>query len=91
MENYNNYNQEKENKTTKNKKNKKTKVGTLGSIIELTKRLIADRPRLDKKKKIDKKDIIAVILTIICMLAIGAILWFVPFTHEFMKNFLFLK
>lgn len=25
------------------------------------------------------------------MLAIGAILWFVPFTHEFMKNFLFLK
>lgn len=65
------------------------KVGSLGSLIDLTKQLISSRPERKEKKEISKKDILAVGLTIIIVLIIGVILWFIPFTNGWMRELLF--
>ena len=36
-----------------------------------------------------KKDAIAIVLTIIVVLLIGVILWFIPFTNGWMRELLF--
>lgn len=65
------------------------KVGSLGSLIGLTKELFSNRPKTKEKKQITKIDIIALIITIIVVLIIGVILWFIPFTNGWMRELLF--
>ena len=65
------------------------KVGSLGSLIDLTKQLISNRPERKEKKEISQKDILAVALTIMIVLIIGVILWFIPFTNGWMRELLF--
>lgn len=71
----------------------KHKVGSLGAIIELTKQLIHDlaksKERREEIKDITKKDVIAIILTIIVIILIGFALWFIPFTNGWMRELLF--
>lgn len=80
----------------KKEQNQKQQVGSLGSIIELTKELLRDLTRgKDKRKKtkeakeITKTDVFAVVLTIIVVILIGVILWFIPFTNGWMRELLF--
>lgn len=90
---YENQTEPREEKTIKQKTTKTQKVGSLGAIIELTKELIHDLTRnKDKRKRVKevtKTDILAVILTIVVVVLIGVILWFIPFTNGWMREFLF--
>ena len=71
---------------------KKKKIGTFDSIVELTKdlfQLVRNKEKRQEIKEVTKKDIIAVALTIIVVIMIGIILWFIPFTNAWMRELLF--
>lgn len=79
-------------KNEDNKKEKRAEVGSFKAIIELTKELFKfrkDLPKRDEKRQITKIDIIAVILTIVIVVLIGVVLWFIPFTNGFMRELMF--
>ena len=70
-----------------NEKTKKHKVGTFSGMITLTKEVFKNRPKLKKEdKKVTKTDVFAVILTIVIIIAIGVILWFIPFTNGWIRE-----
>lgn len=71
------------------KQGKNQELGTFARIIELTKELIKNKPKRDELKEITKNDIIALILTIIAVIVIGMILWFIPITNGWMRELLF--
>lgn len=72
---------------------KKQKVGTLGSMIELTQELVHDltknRGKIKRSQEMRQKDLLAIGLTIIVVILIGIILWFIPFTNGWMRELLF--
>lgn len=72
-----------------NERMKKHKVGSFSGIIELCKELYKNKPKRDEMKEITKKDIIALILTIIVVVLIGIALWYIPFTNGWMRELLF--
>lgn len=90
-----NTNQNTQNKRPKQQNNqtqqvtKKPQIGTLDSAIELVKELYNDRPKRQEYKEMTKKDIIAILLTIVVVFAIGLILWAIPFTNGWMRELLF--
>lgn len=73
-------------------KMKKHKVGSFAGIIELTKQLIKDlkqsKTKREEIKEVTKKDVLAVGLTIITVIILGIILWFIPFTNGWMRELL---
>lgn len=70
-------------------KMKKHKVGSFGGIVELCKELYQNKPKRDEVKELTKKDFFAVVLTIVVVVLIGIILWFIPFTNGWMRELLF--
>ena len=83
--------------TSKNQKNnsqnqhvrKRSNVGTLFGIVELIKDLWANKPEKRERKKMNQTDWLAVGLTIVALIIIGIILWFIPFTNGWMRQLLF--
>ena len=78
----------KQTKTIYNK-SKKNKVGSLEGIIELVQELYKNKPKREEMKEMTKKDVTALLLTIVVVVLIGVILWFVPFTNAWMRELLF--
>ena len=81
-----------ENETNTNKaptETKQRKIGTLQGIIEVVKELYKNKPKRDEFKEVTKKDILALVLTIIIVILIGIALWFIPFTNGWMRELLF--
>ena len=72
-----------------NERMKKHKVGSFSGIIELCKEIYKNKPKRDEIKELTKKDILAIILTIIVVILIGVALWFIPFTNGWMRELLF--
>ena len=72
---------------------KKQKIGSFGSMIDLTKQLVHDLATNKEKRKqikdMTQKDVLAIVLTIIVVILIGVILWFIPFTNGWMRELLF--
>ena len=85
-----NYSEEERDVGIENQK-RKSKVGTLASLIDLTKELIKNKPKREEVKEMTKKDIFAIVLTIVIVILIGVALWFIPFTNGFMRSFLLMK
>ena len=84
--------------TMKNKKRRKKldnaegvyQVGTFSAILALTKKLFKDRKfSMDNFEAPSKKGVFAIMLTIIIVIIIGVILWFIPFTNGWMRELLF--
>lgn len=81
----------------KNKENgskNKNNVGTIGSMVGILKELIKVVPhkgelKREKSKEESKLDLVAFGLTIVCLIIIGIILWFVPFTNGWMRQLIF--
>lgn len=81
----------------KNKENgskNKNNVGTIGSMVGLLKALIKVVPhkgelKREKSKEESKLDLVAFGLTIVCLIIIGIILWFVPCTNGWMRQLIF--
>lgn len=72
-----------------NNKENEYKLGSFASIIGIVKELYKNRPKKHKHKEITKIDVISVVLTIIVVILIGVILWFIPFTNGWMRELLF--
>ena len=72
-----------------NERMRKHKVGSFSGIIELCKELYKNKPKRDEIKEVTKKDILALVLTIIVVILIGIALWFIPFTNGWMRELLF--
>ena len=51
--------------------------------------LYKNRPKRQEIKEMTKKDLIAIFLNILVVIALGLILWCIPFTQGFIKEFLF--
>lgn len=90
IEKKNNANSRKQN-TNENLSNQeyRKKMGTFSGVIELTRELYKNKPKRDELKKVTQNDIIAIILTIIVIILLGILLWFLPFTNGWMREFLF--
>lgn len=95
-ENSNNSSMNFEPKSEKETSAKKSNVGTIGSMIGIVKELIKvfsnrkAKAKNGKKSKEDSRlDLVALGLTIICLIIIGIILWFVPFTNGWMRQLIF--
>ena len=72
-----------------NNKMKRHSVGSFSGIIELLKELYKNKSKRQEIKEVTRKDIIAIILTIIVIILIGVILWYIPFTNGWMRELLF--
>ena len=68
---------------------KKNNVGTIFGIVELMKDLKNNRPPKREKRKLNETDFLAIGLTIVALVIIGVILWFIPFTNGWMRQLLF--
>ena len=67
----------------------KSNVGTIFGLVDLVKDLWANRPEKTERRKMNQTDWLAVGLTIVALLVIGVILWFIPFTNGWMRQLLF--
>lgn len=87
----NNYQEEKID-TQKKKKKVKSKIGTMAGLADVTKQVFENLPKIPKEKpKFTKKGVLSFIVAVAIVLLFGAILWFIPFTNEFMKSFLLIN
>ena len=64
-------------------------LGFIFGIMDLVKELWSNKPQRTEKRKMNQKDWLAVGLTIIAVIIIGIILWFIPFTNGWMRQLLF--
>ena len=94
----NNYT-EKNTKNTKNEKNnfnsnsnqsvnkevKQHKVGTIMSMVDLIKEVFKKRKK-GERREIKKEDKIAAVLTLVIVIILGVILWFIPATNSFIRD-----
>lgn len=69
----------------------KNTVGTFSGLVNLTKSVFKKRDLKIEKREITKEDKKAALLTVIIVVGLGLLLWFLPFTHKFMEDFIFLR
>ena len=67
----------------------KSNVGTIFGLVDLVKDLWANKPEKTERRKMNQTDWLAIGLTIVALLIIGVILWFIPFTNGWMRQLLF--
>lgn len=75
----------------KKDKEKEKKEGSFAAITELTKSIFRKRDLKIEKREITKEDKKAAIFAVLIFIGIIALLWFLPFTHQFMEDVLFLR
>ncbi len=67
-------------------KQKPHKVGTFMSIVDLTKEIFKKRKTSGKPMKLQKEDKLAAIITLVIVVILGIILWFIPATNGFIRS-----
>lgn len=75
------------------KKEKEHRIGSFMSLVDILKDIFSTIKNGDYKKTTtnwNKKDSIALIAAVVIVVMIGIALWFIPFTHEWIKNFIFI-
>ena len=75
-----------ENTNQTEKKEKEVKVGSFGAIKNIVKTVFKKRDYKIEPRNITKEDKKAAILTVIVVIAIGLILWVIPFTRGFVED-----
>ena len=78
-------------KQRKEARKNKNDVGTLMGIIDVIKEIFKAKPNRIDKRKIDKKDITALVVAIVITLIVLIIMWFIPATQGFVKGILFME
>ena len=74
------------------KEEKTYQVGTMGSMVSILKHSIlvlkeqTIKNKKEGKKAIEPNAIIAIITTIVIILVLGVIMWFIPFTNGFVRS-----
>lgn len=80
------------NNYNKVKEEKKYEVGTLGSMFSILKHsvVVLNEQRINNKKQgksaIEPNAVMAVIATILILIVLGIIMWFIPFTNGFIRT-----
>ena len=64
-------------------------MGTVFGLLDLIKDLWVNKLEKRERKKMNKTDWLAIGLTIVVLLIMGVILWFIPFTNGWMRQLLF--
>lgn len=67
---------------------KKHEVGTLMGLFDVTRALFKNKPNIKSVKELKREDYIAAGLTLVIMLILGVILWFIPATNGFVRSVL---
>ena len=81
----------KEKKSNQNESRTKIKQETLfTNLINRVKKITKEEELKVEKREVTKDDKKAIIITIAIILGLGLLLWILPFTHQFMEDFLFL-
>ena len=81
----------KEKKSNQNESRTKIKQETLfTNLINRVKKITKEELKVEKRE-VTKDDKKAIIITIAIILGLGLLLWILPFTHQFMEDFLFLR
>lgn len=77
-----------ENNVAENYENqgKQHKVGTFMSLVDLSKSIFSNRPRRREKRKLQKEDKMAAVITFVIVVILGIILWFIPATNGFLRS-----
>ena len=68
-----------------NKEIRQHKVGTIMSMLDLIKEIFKKRKK-GERKPIKREDKIAALLTLIIVVILGVILWFIPATNSFIRD-----
>ena len=68
-----------------NREIKQHKVGTIMSMVDLIKEIFKKRKK-GERTEIKKEDKIAALLTLIIVVILGVILWFIPATNSFIRD-----
>jgi len=71
----------------KNNEEKKYQVGSIGNLIFILKGIFKSRPNIKEFKKPEREDLIAAGLTLIIVLVLGLVLWFIPATNTWLRKF----
>ena len=66
----------------------KHEVGTLMGLFDVTRALFKNKPNFKSVKDFKREDYIAAGLTLLIMLILGVILWFIPATNGFVRSVL---
>lgn len=77
-----------ENKYDQEEQIEKHNVGTFMGLLDITKALFNNKPSMKSIKELKKEDYIAAGLTLVIMLILGVILWFIPATNGFVRSIL---
>lgn len=78
--------QNKINNKNQTKEEKAHKVGTIMSMVDLIKEIFRKRDMNKEPRKLQKEDKMAAIITLIIVIIIGLILWFIPATNGFIRS-----
>lgn len=70
---------------------KRNRPGTFYGIVRLSKMLFKKRDYNIQERKVTKEDKKAIIITAIIIIGLGLLLWFLPFTHQFFEDVIFLR
>ena len=82
----------KEKKANQKEARTKIKQETLfTNLINRVKKITKEEELKVEKREVTKDDKKAIIITIAIILGLGLLLWILPFTHQFMEDFLFLR
>ena len=65
---------------------KQHKVGTFMSLVDLSKSIFSNRPKIKQKRKLQKEDKMAAVITFVIVVILGIILWFIPATNGFLRS-----
>ena len=65
-------------------------VGTFSAILALIDKIFSNKPDVGKIKNAKKNDIIIFLISILIVVIICVILWFIPFTNGFIRSLLFM-
>lgn len=72
----------------KSPKKEKSNVGTYKGILDITRVLFQNKPKIKDIRNLKKEDYIAVGLTAVIMIILLIVLWFIPATNGFIKSML---
>ena len=70
---------------------RRSRPGTFYGVLRLGKILFKKRDYNIEERKVTKEDKKAIILTAIIIIGLGLLLWFLPCTHQFFEDVIFLR
>ncbi len=73
------------------KKEKKPKTHSYDGVVNLSKTIFKKKDYKIEKREVTKEDKKAAIITACIIIGIGLLLWFLPFTHKFIEDVIFLR